>query len=111
MTTFERIKKISKEKGYSLKQVALKAGLSENAIYRYNQGVEPKYNTLKVIAEALHVSVEDLTGESEKRTPTQIDLKEAIDDDDTIMTFEGRPIPPEDLELMKRLLRGSRNDK
>jgi hypothetical protein len=26
------------------------------------------------------------------------------------MTFEGKPIPPEDLELMKRLLRGGRNN-
>ena len=26
--------------------------------------------------------------------------------EDVIMTFEGRPVPPEDLELMKRLLRG-----
>ncbi|HIY91580.1 MAG TPA: helix-turn-helix domain-containing protein [Candidatus Companilactobacillus pullicola] len=111
MTTFERIKQISKEKGYSLKQVALKAGLSENAIYRYNQGVEPKYNTLKVIADALHVSVEDLTGDNKKPVPNTIDIKKAIDDDDVIMTFEGRPIPPEDLELMKRLLRGGQSDR
>ena len=38
--------------------------------------------------------------------PKQVDIA----DDDVIMTFEGKPIPPEDLELMKRLLRGGRNN-
>ncbi|APX73142.1 helix-turn-helix domain-containing protein [Companilactobacillus allii] len=108
MTTFERIKNLSKEKGFSLKQVAEKSGMSSNAIYRYNQGVKPKYDSLKAIAKTLNVSVEYLTGETSTTSkPTKVD----IDDDDVIMTFEGRPIPPEDLELMKRLLRGGRNDK
>ena len=31
-------------------------------------------------------------------------------DKNVIMSFEGRPIPPEDIELMRRLLRGSKKD-
>lgn len=103
MTTFERIKKISKEHGLTLKQVAEKSGMSTNAIYRYNQGINPKYESLKAIATTLGVTVEYLTGEtSDSNIKKRVDLA----DDDVIMTFEGRPIPPEDMELMKRLLRG-----
>lgn len=108
MTTFERIKKVSKERGLTLKQVAEKSGMSTNAIYRYNQGVNPKYDSLRAIANTLGVTVEYLTGEtSDTDKKKQVDLA----DNDVIMTFEGRPIPPEDIELMKRLLRGGRNDK
>lgn len=41
--------------------------------------------------------------------PKEDDLKTAdLADDDTIFTFEGKPIPEQDLEYMKRLLRGGR---
>jgi hypothetical protein len=40
--------------------------------------------------------------------PEQIDISDSKND--TIMTFEGRPIPPEDLEIIKRLLRGGKHD-
>lgn len=36
MTTIERIKKISKERGWSLQKVAKKAGIGINSIYRWN---------------------------------------------------------------------------
>lgn len=43
------------------------------------------------------------------RDPKEDDLKTAdLTDDDTIFTFEGKPIPEQDLEYMKRLLRGGR---
>lgn len=43
------------------------------------------------------------------RDPREDDLKTAdLADDDTIFTFEGKPIPEQDLEYMKRLLRGGR---
>ncbi|MQS53101.1 helix-turn-helix domain-containing protein [Companilactobacillus mishanensis] len=107
MTTFERIKNIAKERGYTLKQVAEKSGMSSNAIYRYNQGINPKYDSLKAIADTLNVSVEYLSGEtSNTNKPKQVDLN----DDNVIMTYEGKPIPPEDLEVMKRFLNGGKNN-
>ena len=33
-----------------------------------------------------------------------------IEDDDVIFTYEGRQIPKEDLELIRRIMRGTRND-
>lgn len=105
MALFDNIKKYSKLRGYNLQTTAEKAGLSKNAIYGYNHGKQPSVETLKAIANVLDVSVEELLGEKpKKQAPTK--QKVDIADDDVIMTFEGKEIPPEDIELMRRLLRG-----
>lgn len=61
MTIFDNIKTASKMRGYSLQTTAERAGLSKNAIYQYNNGKNPSYATLEKIAQALSVSVSDLT--------------------------------------------------
>lgn len=104
MTLISNIKKFSKLRGLNLKEVATKAGLSENAIYNWKTHT-PSKPTIAAVANVLGVSYEDLTGEQQTRQPTQIDLKASIDDDDIIMTYDGQPIPKEDLEIIKRLLR------
>lgn len=60
MSTFDNIKNLARLHGLNLQQLAKKAGLSVNAIYRYNQGVEPKLPTLQKIADALGVPVSDI---------------------------------------------------
>lgn len=104
MTLVNRIKKYAKLRGMNLKETALKAGLSQNAIYNWNKHT-PTKATLKSVANALDISYALLTGEEEKHEPKKIDLKATMDDDDIIMTFEGQKIPKEDLKIIKRLLR------
>lgn len=102
MTTFERIKKYAKLRGLSLQKVALAAGLSKNMIYQYKDGTNPSMKTLNKIADVLHVEPNDLLSDTtNKENTAQADL----DDDDTIFTFQGRPIPPEDLKIIRRLLK------
>lgn len=109
MTVLDRIKKVSKKRGFSLTQVNDKANLGKNTIYSWKTK-EPSINNLKAVANVLNVSVDYLLGKTDdgstSRKPKHVDIA----DDDVIMTFEGKPIPPEDLELMKRLLRGGRNN-
>lgn len=109
MTVLDRIKKVSKKRGFSLTQVNDKANLGKNTIYSWKTK-EPSINNLKAVADVLNVSVDYLLGKTDdistSMKPKQVDIA----DDDVIMTFEGKPIPPEDLELMKRLLRGGRNN-
>ena len=106
LTTFERIQKSAKMRGLNLQQVAKKSGLkSENAIYRYNQGVTPRDSTLRAIAETLGVSFKYLKGDTDDPSTENNPTKADIADDDIIMTYEGREIPKEDLEIIKRLLR------
>jgi len=104
MTVFENIKKFAHLRKMSLQEVAEKAGLGKNTIYKYGQGKNPSMATLQKIADALHVSKTDLL-EAETDTKTA-----DIDDDELILTFDGRPIDDEDMEIIKRLLRG-KNDK
>ena len=100
MTTFERIKKVANERGYSLKKLAIDAGFSENALYRYNQGVEPKYSTVAALANVLGVSVDYLLGNtdemhSNKKDDMPVDLEEVLDKLGPTLRFEGKELTDE----------------
>lgn len=111
MIDIDRIKKTAKNKNLSLQNVAEKAGLGINAIYRWKTQA-PTTDSICKVAKVLNVSTDYLLGVSDdpepskKNKPTEVDLN----NDNTIMTFEGRPIPEEDMELIRRLLRGGRNN-
>lgn len=105
-TLVDRIKSTAKGKyGWNLKTTAQKAGIGVNSIYRWKTQ-SPTSQSLKKVADVLDVSVDYLLGNEEASSAdTQ---KKAVDlnDDDAFLTFEGKPIPEEDIELIKRLLRG-----
>lgn len=107
MTLIDRTKEIAKRRGWNLKQTVLNAGLSENAIYGWKNH-EPAKATVLLVAETLGVSYEELTGEKPKTEPTKIDLKAAMNDDYTIMSWEGKNIPDEELEIIRRILDGGK---
>ena len=103
MTTFERIKIVAKEKGMSLLEVNSEAELGKNVIYGWKTK-DPNTESLKKVADVLGVSTDYLLGNNDRNDKKRVDL----DDDDVIFTYEGRQIPKEDIELMRRLLRGSK---
>lgn len=105
MTVLDRIKEVARQRGMSLSTLAEKASLSRNAIYKWNRQA-PQADKLANVANVLDVSVDYLLGNTETKTSKSQEVD--LDDDNVIMTFEGKPIPPEDLELMKRLLRGKK---
>ncbi|WP_261809522.1 helix-turn-helix domain-containing protein [Levilactobacillus humaensis] len=116
MTLFERVKTTAKNNGFSIAEVARRAGIGEKSIYTwkpsktYPNGVKPSREVLEKVSAVLNVSVDYLLGNPETLSrsdePKQIDLKEAIDNEEIIKTYDGKPIPPEDLALIKRLMRG-----
>ncbi|AVL02825.1 helix-turn-helix domain-containing protein [Pediococcus pentosaceus] len=71
MTLFDRVKKISKQRGYSLAELARKADIGEKSIYTwkpsktYPNGVTPSRKTLEAVAKVLHVTVDYLLGKNE----------------------------------------------
>lgn len=101
MTTFERIKIIAKEKGMSLLEVNSKANLGKNVIYGW-KSKDPNTESLKKVAKVLGVSTDRLLGNADNSQKHEVDLT----DDDVIFTYEGRKIPKEDLEMIKRFMRG-----
>lgn len=110
MTLFETIKKYSKIRGLSLQEVATRSGLSKNAIYNWKEkkasDVSEAY--LIAIANTLGISYEELIGKKKKKEPTNIDLKAAMIDKNTVMSYGGRPIPDEELEMIRRILGGGK---
>lgn len=111
MTTLDRIKKISKQRGFSLTKVNDMANLGTNTIYSWKHK-EPGINNLKAVANVLHVSVDYLLGKTDNPStssmPKKVDIKDAMQDDYTIMSYGGREIPPEELEMIRRILDGGK---
>lgn len=104
MDTVDRIKELAKKRGWSLQKVAEKAGIGINSIYRWNSKT-PSTQSLTKVAKVLDVSSDYLlSGEEDTSSNKTADLA----DDETIFTYEGKKIPPEDLEYMKRILRGGK---
>lgn len=100
------IKELRKQKHLTQKDLAKLMHVSQQTIGAWEtERAIPGSDTLALLASLFNVSTDYLLG----RDPKEDDLKTAdLADDDTIFTFEGKPIPEQDLEYMKRLLRGGR---
>lgn len=99
MTVFERIKKISKQRGINLKAVAEKVGLSQNAIYSW-KGKTPRADNLQSVADVLGVSVDYLLGNtddmhSNKQEDMPIDLEETLSKLGPAVSFGGKELTDE----------------
>jgi transcriptional regulator with XRE-family HTH domain len=84
-------------------------GIPASTLTGYFKGTRlPSPKNVEKLAEYFNVEKSDIDPRF-GRDPNEDDLKTAdLADDDTIFTFEGKPIPEQDLEYMKRLLRGGR---
>lgn len=104
-----RIKELRKEKGLRQSELATTLHVSQQAVGSWETGrTVPGADTLNVLADYFNVTTDYLLGRYEKKDD---DTKTAdIKDDDVIFTYEGRQIPKEDLELIRRIMRGTRND-
>ena len=114
MTTFERIKEISKQRGLNLKKTATEAGLSENAIYKWKTQT-PQSNALQAVADVLGVSVDYLLGNTDDMHSNKKDDKKVADLKDImkefeIVQFDGKTIPEEDLPVIERIIKGLIDD-
>lgn len=110
MTTVERIKEISKKYGLNLKTTAIKAGLSENAIYKWNNQ-KPNSEALSAVAKVLNVSTDYLLGNTDEMTSKNINKMPKVDlykvDDserDELVSANGQPISDEDWVVIKAIL-------
>lgn len=101
----DRIKLRAAKYDMNIQQLAAKTGISANTIYSWNRKT-PRSDKLGVIAKALHTSTEYLRGETDDPEPVITNKNSTVDldDDETIFTYQGKPIPPEDMKIIKRLL-------
>lgn len=92
MTTFERIKKLAKQKDKNLQQVAKELGYGENYFYSLNAGKQPTAEKLQQIADYFGVSVDYLLGRTDTPDPNGSGVP--LSWDDTIY------IDPEEEDLL-----------
>jgi transcriptional regulator with XRE-family HTH domain len=117
MTVVERIKESAKKRGYNLKTTALKAGLSENAIYSW-QKYTPSSDKLAAVADVLHVSVDYLLGNTDDPNPAPKAGKPSVVDlaDGNILMYQGdkaavENIDADDWAIIKAVLNKARKNK
>lgn len=114
MTTFERVKQISKKHGYSsLRTLAEDAGLSQNALYSWRKN-EPSSKSAKAVADVLGVSVDYLLGNTDETTINNVSNKSQPADlndilsDESIAMFDGQPLSEEYKRALLAMLRANR---
>lgn len=112
MKPYERAKEVARKQGLSLQTVATQAGMGINSIYRW-KNTTPQSDKVKAVADVLHVSVDYLLGNTDNPNPPEntigtkrVDLKTAMQDDNTLLAWDGRPIPDEEKEMIRRILDG-----
>ncbi|WP_424349222.1 helix-turn-helix domain-containing protein [Latilactobacillus sp. 5-91] len=101
-----RLKTLRNEHSWTQADLAQRINVSPKTIGTWERGTrEPPIETITKLSDIFEVSSDYLLGKTENKSISK--TKEAeITDEHTIMTFEGKPIQPEDLDLIKRLLRG-----
>ena len=102
----ERLTNLRESKGWSKTYVAKAIGLSSMQTYaNYEYGRrEPDFNTVDKLANLFNVATDYLLGRKKSESKTA-----DLSDNETIFTYEGKEIPPEDLEYMKRILLGGQH--
>lgn len=103
------IKELRKNMRMTQKDLAEAMRVSQQTVGAWEtERAIPGADTLSDLADYFNVTTDYLLGRPEKKDD---DTKTAdIKDDDVIFTYEGRQIPKEDLELIRRIMRGTRND-
>ncbi len=100
-----RIKELREKKHMSQSKLADKLNVKQQTVGSWEIGrTEPSLDIQNKIADIFEVTLDYLNGRSSSKKTVD------IDDDGVIMTFEGKPIPPEDLEIIRRVLRGGRSE-
>lgn len=96
MTVLERIKEVSKLRGYNLTKVNEMAHLGKNTIYSWKTK-EPSHNNLQAVADVLGVSVDYLLGNTDemhgnKKDDMPVDLEEVLAKLGPTLRFEGKEL-------------------
>ncbi len=86
-------------------ELAKKMGFDKSTMSKIENGTRKvSSDELRKLSKIFNVSADYLLGNENESSEKTADLA----DKETIFTYEGKEIPPEDLEYMKRILRGGK---
>ncbi|WP_294836641.1 helix-turn-helix domain-containing protein [uncultured Lactobacillus sp.] len=105
MSTFERIKELTKKKHLTLAKVNDMAGIGTNSIYSWKTSV-PSIENLQKVAKVLHTSTDYLLGNTDDPAPASNDKESGtVDlDHDQVFSYRGRHVPEKYLKMVKELM-------
>lgn len=99
MSFADKFKELRKEHHYTQKDIANILDVKPTTISAWELGNNsPRMDMMQKISDVFNVDTGYFFDEKSNQT---VDL-----DDDVIFTYEGRKIPKEDLEMIKRFMRG-----
>ncbi|MCI1921936.1 MAG: helix-turn-helix domain-containing protein [Liquorilactobacillus nagelii] len=85
-------------------ELADKININRSVLNRIENGTRPlRDDEIKKIADFFEVSADYLLGRKHSE-------KVELDNKDTVMTYQGKVIPKEDLEVIRRFLRGGKSE-
>jgi transcriptional regulator with XRE-family HTH domain len=91
----EKLRTIRERKGYTLKQVAQRAGVSESLVSQIERNrVSPAIDTLLQLADVLDINLEFLFAEYRRDRPVQViraDQRRTLEEDDVVYEELARP--------------------
>lgn len=100
----ERLRQLRTERRLTQDELASKINVSPKTIGAWERNDrKPPVEAVSELAEYFDVSTDFLLGHSSTRQAVDLDKPGAI------LRFDGKPIPEEDLEIIKRLIRGARD--
>lgn len=103
MSTFEIVKQLAKKKHMTLAQVNNAAGLGTNSIYSWKTS-KPGLENLQKVAKVLHTSTDYLLGNTDDSSPVSKDHHAVDIENDELLSYRGRPIPDDYLDIIKNLM-------
>ncbi|GKT03423.1 helix-turn-helix domain-containing protein [Furfurilactobacillus entadae] len=96
----ERLKELRTERRLTQEELASKINVSSKTVGAWERGTrKPPVESVSDLGRFFNVSTDYLLGNSTDRQEVDLDKPGAI------LRYNGRPIPPDDLEVIKRILR------
>lgn len=99
-TIFDRIKALTEQRGKKIVDVEADLGMSKNYLYKWKKSV-PSSDKLAMVADYFNVSTDYLLGrEGSNENPSIDDIV------DNLRSYQGKPIPDDEKDVLKDIIKG-----
>ena len=107
----ERIVDLATHRHMSIAELERKLNFANGSISKWDKQ-SPSAERLQAVADYFDVSTDYLLGRNDSKKGKTSNDPADVSNKDVVLSFEGKIIPPEDMETIRRFLRGGNyNDK
>ncbi|MBI0120512.1 helix-turn-helix transcriptional regulator [Lactobacillus kullabergensis] len=107
MNVYSRIYDSAKKHGMSIKELARKAHIGENSIYRWKT-IKPSIQSLTKVAQQLHVSTDYLLGQEKDNSKSYpVDIA----DKNIQLLYQGHEVPEKYIKMLRFIMEEDKEEK